>query len=40
MDLDLHHVADFARPVLHDYLHKFLHHRVRMLIVVDVEISL
>lgn len=39
-DLDLHHVADIARPALADYIKKYLHSHVRMLIVVDAEISL
>jgi hypothetical protein len=37
--LDLHHVVDFARPFFVD-LHKFFHTHVRLLIVVDIEISL
>lgn len=40
MDLDLHPVLDFARPALADHLAKFLRPRVRLLVVVDTEISL
>lgn len=41
-DLELNHVADLARPVLRDYVKKhFLwHSHVRILVVVDTEISL
>ncbi len=39
-DLDLHHVVDIARPALIDYIKKYLHSVVRILIVVDTEISL
>ena len=39
-NLDLHHVIDFARPALLDYITKHLHSHVRILIVVDAEISL
>ncbi|QQZ28020.1 hypothetical protein HMY34_04215 [Thiothrix subterranea] len=38
--MDLHHVIDIARPVLSDYLLKYLRSRVNILIVVDNEISL
>ncbi len=38
--LDLDHVVDFARPVLVDYINKFFHTHVRILVVVDTEISL
>lgn len=38
-DLDLHHVVDIARPALADYIKIHLHH-VRVLVVVDTEISL
>ncbi|HEX6187471.1 MAG TPA: hypothetical protein VFZ40_05295 [Pyrinomonadaceae bacterium] len=38
--LDLSHVVDFGRPVLVDYLDKFFHTHVKILIVVDTEISL
>ena len=38
--LDLHHVTDIARPALVDYITKHLRSHVRMLIVVDAEISL
>ncbi len=39
-DLDLHSVIDIARPALADYIKKYLHKHVRLLIVVDTEISL
>ena len=38
--LDLHHVADFARPALLDFIKRHLHSHVRILISVDSEISL
>ena len=38
-NLDLHHVVDLARPALLDYV-KLHHHHARILIVVDVGISL
>ena len=39
-DIDLHHVVDVARPALIDYAKLHLHSHVRLLIVVDTEISL
>jgi len=39
-NLDLHHIVDGARSVLAEYLKKFFHTHVRILIVVDTEISL
>lgn len=39
-DLDLHHVVDIARPALLEYIKLHLHSHVRLLIVVDTEISL
>lgn len=39
-DLDLHHVIDIARPAILDYITRFLHRHVRILVVVDTEISL
>lgn len=39
-DIDLHHVVDIARLELADYIKKHLHHTVRILMVVDTEISL
>lgn len=38
--LDLHHVVDIARPAILDYITKYLHRHVRILVVVDTEISL
>lgn len=40
INLELNRVIDIARPALTDYIKKYLHHNVRMLIVVDTEISL
>jgi hypothetical protein len=39
-DLDLHHVVDFARPALVDYITKYLFSHARILFVVDTEIDL
>lgn len=38
--LDLHHVVDVARPALIDFIKKYLRSHVRILMVVDTEISL
>ncbi|HEU4506738.1 MAG TPA: hypothetical protein VFR78_00775 [Pyrinomonadaceae bacterium] len=40
LDLDLRHVVDVARPALLEYIKRYLRSRVRLLIVVDTEISL
>jgi hypothetical protein len=40
MNHDLHHIVDFARPVLAELLRKYFHTHVRILVVVDTEISL
>jgi hypothetical protein len=39
-DFDLSHVTDFARPALYDFIEKYHHRHVRMLIVVDDAIQL
>src|SRR5215212_509844 len=39
-ELELHNVVAIARPALADYIEKFLHRRVRILVVVDSEIDL
>jgi hypothetical protein len=39
-DLELHSVVDVARPVLAELLRKYFHTHVRILVVVDTEISL